>query len=126
MCWSCPSPIISFDMVVSSWVIETVPDPRQAVREYLRVLSEDGYVLYTFCSLPSGWISRAGSRFLRDAVKKGFAGHFLDHTEEPWHDCHRSQIARFHGGLSTFVVLRKCCNVDKDVLPSDPGQDHGT
>lgn len=35
----------SFDVVVSGWVIETVPDPRQAVAEYLRVITTAGYVL---------------------------------------------------------------------------------
>ena len=106
-----------FDLVVSGWVIDTVPDPRQAVREFLRVINPQGYVIYTFCSLPDGWLSRAGSSFLRKAVRKGFAGHFLDRTEEPWHDCSESRITRFHGGLSTLVVLRKCCHVEVGVLP---------
>jgi ubiquinone/menaquinone biosynthesis C-methylase UbiE len=112
-----PFPDESFDLVVSSWVIETVPDPCQAVSEFLRVISPDGYVLYSFCSLPDGWLSRAGSRLFRKAVKKGFAGNFLDHTEEPWHDCSESRIARFHGGLSSFIVLRKCCSVAAAILP---------
>ncbi len=47
-----------FDVVVSGWVIETVPEPAAAVAEYLRVLSPMGYLFYTFCSLPEGWLSR--------------------------------------------------------------------
>ncbi len=49
-----PFPDDSFDVVISGWVIETVPDAIAAVREYLRVINADGYVLYTFCSLPDG------------------------------------------------------------------------
>ena len=33
-----PFPDNSFDLVVSGWVIETVPDPMRAVTEYLRVI----------------------------------------------------------------------------------------
>jgi len=63
-----PFPDDSFDIVVSSWVIETVPDPIKAVSEYLRVIKPTGYVLYTFCSLPDGWVSRAGTALLRAGV----------------------------------------------------------
>lgn len=107
----------TFDVVVSGWVIETVPDPRQAVAEYLRVITPAGYVLYTFCSLPDGWLSRAGSVLLRAAVGQGFAGRFLPDEDIPWHDCERSRRARFHGGLATFILLRKCCPVGAGVLP---------
>lgn len=107
----------SFDVVVSGWVIETLPDPRQAVAEYLRVITSSGYVMYTFCSLPEGWLSRAGSALLRAAVGQGFAGRFLPDEDIPWHDCERSRRARFHGGLATFVLLRKCCPVGVGVLP---------
>ncbi len=106
-----------FDVVVSAWVIETVSDPRSAVAEYLRVLSPTGYLFYSFCSLPEGWLSRAASAWLRKTVEKGFAGRFLPPEEIPWHDCGRSRRWRFHGGLTTLVVLRKCCTVGPDVLP---------
>ena len=108
----------SFDVVVSAWVIETVPDPMRAVSECLRVLAADGQVLYTFCSLPRGWFSRAGSTWLRAAVARGFAGDFLDGDETPWHDCDRSHLARFSHGLTTEVALRKCCSVAAPVLPN--------
>lgn len=107
----------SFDLVVSAWVIETVGDPGRAVREYLRVLKPGGLITYTFCSLPSGWFSRAGSAWLRDAVQRGFAGEFLDAERTPWHDCDRSHLARFRHGLTTEVALRKCCTVAAAVLP---------
>ena len=107
----------TFDVVVSAWVIETVPDPMRAVREYLRVLHPDGHLFYTFCSLPRGWFSRHGSGWLRDAVRRGFAGEFLDAEHTPWHDCGRSHLNRFSHGLTTEVALRRCCNVEAPVLP---------
>lgn len=107
----------TFDVVVSAWVIETVSDPLRAVSEYLRVLHPDGHVFYTFCSMPQGWFSRAGSAWLRTAVQRGFAGEFLDRRRTPWHDCDRSHLLRWHDGLTTEVALRKCCTVEDLVLP---------
>lgn len=113
-----PFPDHSFDIVVSSWVIETVPDPIKAVSEYLRVITPSGYVLYTFCSLPNGWVSRAGTALLRAAVANRFAGQFLPPEETPWHDCERSRRVRSHLGLTSYIVLRKCCPVGPGVLPA--------
>ncbi len=107
-----------FDLVVSSWVIETLDDPHRAVQEYLRVLAPEGTLVYTFCSLPRGWFSRAGSFFLRKAVERGFAGHFLDSERTPYHDCGASRLERFRGGLTSLVVLRKCCTVGPAILPA--------
>ncbi len=109
----------SFDIVTSGWVIETVPDPRAAVREYLRVINAGGHVFYTFCSLPQGFFSRAGSAYLRAAVRRGFAGEFIPEARTPWHNCERSHRVRSRGGLVTEVALRKCCHVEPAVLPSE-------
>ena len=106
-----------FDVVVSAWVIETVSDPLRAVREYLRVLAPEGQALYTFCSLPEGWLPRAGSAWLRAAVRHGFAGTFLEAERTPWHACDLSHRLRFRGGLSTEIALRTCCTVSAGVLP---------
>ncbi len=116
-----PFPDRTFDVVVSAWVIETVPDPMLAVSEYLRVLADDGHLFYSFCSLPHGWFSRAGSAWLREAVGRGFAGNFLAGDSIPWHDCDHSRLLRFRHGLTTEVALRKCCAVGAPVLP-DAGQ----
>ncbi len=113
-----PFPDNSFDIVVSSWVIETLPDPITAVSEYLRVINDDGYVLYTFCSLPDGWVSRAGTALLRVTVENRFGGAFLPPERTPWHDCERSYRLRSHAGLTTFVLLRKCCSVGPAILPA--------
>lgn len=112
----------TFDIVVSAWVIETVADPARAVTELLRVLTPDGHLFYTFCSLPEGWFSRAGSAWLRSAVGRGFAGSFLDVTTTPWHECDRSHLARSAHGLTSEVALRKCCSVTGPVLPATGAQ----
>ena len=112
-----PFPDNTFDIVVSSWVIETVPHPITAVSEYLRVINDTGYVLYTFCSLPDSWVSRAGTALLRATVEHRFGGNFLPPERTPWHDCERSFRVRSHAGLTTFVMLRKCCSVGPGILP---------
>lgn len=112
-----PFPDNSFDIVVSSWVIEAVPDPLHAVSEYLRVIDDGGYVLYTFCSLPDGWVSRAGTALLRATVENRFGGAFLPPERTPWHECEPSSRLRSHAGLTTFVLLRKCCSVGPAILP---------
>lgn len=108
----------SFDLVVCGWVIETVSDPRLAVTELLRVLAPGGRLVYTFCSLPDGWFSRAGSALLRACVEHGFAGEFLDEEHTPWHDCRHSHRQRFRGGLTTEIALGTCCTVGPGVLPT--------
>jgi len=113
-----PLPDASFDLVVSDWVIETVSDPLRAVEEYLRVLTPGGTTIYTFCSLPQGFFSRAGSSWLRAAVTHGFAGRFLPAERTPWHDCGNSSRARFHGGLTTTVTLSTCCTVGPELAPT--------
>ncbi len=108
----------SFDLVVSGWVIETVPDPRRAVTEMLRVLAPQGRLIYTFCSLPDGWFSKAGSALLRTAVTRRFAGTFLDEQQIPWHDCGRAHRQSFGGGLTTEISLATCCSVEPAILPA--------
>jgi SAM-dependent methyltransferase len=121
----------SFDLVVSAWVIETVTDPRLAVSELLRALAPDGRLLYTFCSLPRGWVARARTAPLHAAVKRGFAGEFLDEQRTPWHDCESSQRRRLAAGSrprsrspSAAPWTRPCCPPMRRARissePSDP------
>lgn len=42
----------TFDVVVSTWVIEIMADPRTVVQEFIRVVKPHGVVIYAFCSLP--------------------------------------------------------------------------
>ncbi|MGH2947935.1 MAG: class I SAM-dependent methyltransferase [Solirubrobacteraceae bacterium] len=114
-----PFPNRAFDVVVSAWVIETLDEPLTAVREFVRVIRDDGHVFYTFCSLPEGWLSRGGSRLLREVIERRFAGRFLPPERTPWHDCERSHRIRFRGGLTTEIALQKCCAVEPAVAGKD-------
>jgi ubiquinone/menaquinone biosynthesis C-methylase UbiE len=107
----------SFDVVVAAWVIETVPDPAAAVEEMLRVLAPGGALVCTFCSLPDGFFSRAGSAWLRSAVRRGFAGSFLPVESTPWHGSPDSHLVRFTHGVVTEVLRRSCCTIRPPVLP---------
>ena len=40
-----------------------------------------------------------------------FAGHFLDDTQTPFHDCDVSSRRTFAGGAVTVVSLGTCCEV---------------
>lgn len=107
----------TFDVVVSAWVIETVPNPIRAVSEYLRVVSRTGFVLCTFCSEPDRGLAGPGSELLRVAVGKGFAGRFLKREEAPWSACEHSRRVEFRNGLTTLIVLRKCCKLGSCLVP---------
>jgi SAM-dependent methyltransferase len=113
-----PFPDDAFNVVVSAWVIETLAVPARAVKEYLRVLAPGGLVVYTFCSLPDRWWTRAATSRLRALVKRSYAGDFLPAERIPWHDCDRSHLVRFRGGLTSEVALGKCCSVDEALLPT--------
>ncbi|NIR51735.1 geranylgeranyl reductase family protein [candidate division KSB1 bacterium] len=107
----------SFDAVVSTWAIETLSDPKAAVREFLRVIKEDGYVLYVFSSMPKFGAARLYSFMLEKFLGKTFDWRFLPGKERPYHDCQHSSLTSFGNGLMTVVVLRKCCSVEDEAAP---------
>ncbi len=103
----------SFDVVVSTWVLETLIDPRAAVTEFLRVLKEDGTAIYVFSSRPEAGVGRRWyGRLLEEWSAGTLRGRFIATTERPYHTCQHSQLVTFAGGLATLVVLGKCCRVD--------------
>ncbi len=112
-----PYPDRTFDLVVSTWAIETTPDPKKAVAELVRVIKDDGAVIYTFCSLPEGGLGRVGAHLVEAAMGRRFAFRFLPRRERPYHSCSRSRLVTFLGGLMTLVVLRKCCTVSDEAAP---------
>ena len=117
----------SFDVVLSTWTLETLPDPRQAVREFLRLIKDDGYVIYTFSSRPAAGLDRAYASLLERAYQGSLRWHLLGKDERPYHGCPRSRLTTFARGLATAVVLRKCCSVDAPDTPclSGPIGDQG-
>lgn len=107
----------TFDVVVSSWVIETVPEPARAVAEYLRVLTQEGRLFYTFCSRPVSTRGLLRTLPLRAIVRTCFAGHFLPKDQTAWHECASSHRFTFDEGLTTEIALSKCCAVDATWTP---------
>ncbi len=118
-----PYPDNSFDVVISTWTLETLKEPKKTVAEFLRVINEDGYVIYAFHSLPTDITGRLYSYFMERLLKKEFELRFLTPEERPFHKCGRSSIASFTGGLATVVVLRKCCNVTDETAPCLIGEE---
>lgn len=107
----------SFDAVISTWAIETLPDPKEAVREFLRVIKEDGYVIYAFSSTPTKNLIKLYSSILEAFFGKTFKKHFLSKKQQPYHSCKNSMIASFGNGLMTVIVLRKCCTIADPLTP---------
>ncbi len=112
----------SVDVVVCTWCLETMANPRHAVREFLRVIKDDGFVIYAFSGRPAAGLARLYARLLDRWSGAMLHGRFLAPDEQPWHDCGRSRLMRFASGLATVVVLRKCCNVDDPHAPCVPAR----
>lgn len=112
-----PYPDRTFDLVVSTWAIETLQEPKDAAREFLRVIKDDGVVIYTFCSFPESGPARLAAQLTETLLGGKFAFRFLPRRERPYHSCARSRLVTFFGGLLTLVVLRKCCTVEDETAP---------
>ncbi|MFQ5693080.1 MAG: hypothetical protein ACE5IM_08565, partial [Nitrospinota bacterium] len=90
-------------------------DPKAGVREFLRVIKDDGFVIYAFSSIPAELRGRYYALLLNHLAKWPF----IPQSERPFHDCPHSRIIASWHGLMTVVVLRKCCNVDDQTAPCD-------
>jgi ubiquinone/menaquinone biosynthesis C-methylase UbiE/YHS domain-containing protein len=101
-----------FDAVVSTWALETLPDPRAAAQEMLRVLQPDGFIVCAFSSAATDRLGALEERLLRRPLGE-FAGRFLTDQERPMHWCSRSSLERFDHGLTTVVALGKCCTLEE-------------
>jgi ubiquinone/menaquinone biosynthesis C-methylase UbiE len=113
-----PFPDNSFDLVASTWVVETLDDPRSAVREFVRVLRPKGIAVYAFCSLPEG----IGGALLKRVIElaapdSGPFSVLLPEPDRPFHQCERSSLRQFSGGLTTVAVVAKCCVIEPAHLP---------
>jgi ubiquinone/menaquinone biosynthesis C-methylase UbiE/YHS domain-containing protein len=101
-----------FDAVVSTWALETLPRPRLAVGEMLRVLGDSGVVVCAFSSAATDPIGAVEERLLRRPLSE-FAGRFLADRERPMHWCGRSSLERYDHGLTSVIVLGKCCTIEE-------------
>ena len=107
----------SFDVVLCLWGIEGLPDPKAAVAEFLRLIRDDGFVIYAFASLPDTATGQLYARLAGPLIRGMGDAHFLPAEERPFHDCGHSRLVTFANGLVTVAVLRKCCTVTDAALP---------
>jgi geranylgeranyl reductase family protein len=112
-----PDPDRCFDVAVCAWTLQTLDQPQVAVEELLRVIKDDGYVIYAFASAPVEGLEQFYANLIERLVHRRLGWRFLTREERPYHDCPHSSLATFAHGLSTVVVLRKCCTVAAPVLP---------
>lgn len=108
-----PLPDRSVDVAVSAWTLEHLHDPKAGVREFLRVIKEDGFVIYAFSSMPA----QSKGRYYALLLSHVGRWPFIPSAERPFHHCPHSRIVSFWHGLMTVAVLRKCCTVDDETAP---------
>ncbi len=108
----------AFDVVVSTWVIEIMEDPRAVVQEFIRVIKPGGVVIYAFCSLPEGILGNTLKYAMtKVSSKEGPLTHLLSEKERPFHRCAYSSLKQFAGGLMTVATVGKCCVVTDEYVP---------
>jgi ubiquinone/menaquinone biosynthesis C-methylase UbiE len=101
----------TFDVVVCTWVIEIMDDPRAVVQEFIRVIKPGGIVIYAFCSLPEGTLGNILKYVIAksSSKKESPLTHLLSKEEWPFHRCDYASLKQFAGGLTTVVTVGKCC-----------------
>jgi ubiquinone/menaquinone biosynthesis C-methylase UbiE len=108
----------TFDVVVCTWVIEIMDDPRAVVQEFIRVIKPDGVVIYAFCSLPEGTLGNILKYVMAksSSKKESPLTHLLSKEERPFHRCDYSSLKQFAGGLTTVATVGKCCTVTDEFV----------
>lgn len=107
----------TFDVIVSTWVIEIMDDPRAVVQEFIRVIKPGGLVIYAFCSLPGGTLGNTLKYVMtKGSSKEGPLTHLLPKEERPFHQCEYSSLTQFAGGLTTVATVGKCCTVTDEFV----------
>ncbi len=81
------------------------------------MIKDDGTVIYAFASAPAGRLERVYVSLLERLSRGSVRGRAVTSAERPYHDCPQSSLMTFARGLSTVVVLRKCCRVTRPALP---------
>ena len=108
---SLPFPDESFDLVLSLWMLETLPDPLLALSECLRVVRTEGRVLTAFSSAPKARLQRLRAWLIGRAMESWFSGRFLVEQERPLHTCTMDCMHRYELGLATVASFGKRCQI---------------
>lgn len=110
----------AFDVVVCAWGLEVAPNPRLATAELARVLAPGGTLLACFRSTPEGWLGRTSAAVARRVRSRWVPGRALDRAEVPLPALATTRVARFAGGLTTFVHGRAAQGIgSSDGYPTD-------
>ena len=97
----------TFDVVMSTWAIETLASGRElALSEFRRVLKPGGMIVYCTCAVPRSAKTRLLSFFHRKAIGAFFHGRFLTAHEAVPAELQGAKLLRFHSGLSQVVIYR--------------------
>ncbi|MDQ6645276.1 MAG: class I SAM-dependent methyltransferase [Chloroflexota bacterium] len=108
----------TFDVVVCTWTVEIMDDPRAVVQEFIRIIKTDGIVIYAFCSLPEGRVGDILEYIIaKVSIEQSPLTHLLAEHERPFHRCEHSSLTQFAGGLTTVATVAKCCQVTDALLP---------
>jgi ubiquinone/menaquinone biosynthesis C-methylase UbiE len=108
----------TFDAVISTWVLELFDAPRQIVQEFIRVINVEGFAAYSFITLPRESAEEMTDEFSRQLLPaSAHARFYLRSARRPFHECSRSCLEEFSGGLLTVATVAKCCQVENARLP---------
>lgn len=98
----------TFDAVVCTWVLETLPGGMaQAMAELQRVLKPGGLLGLAISSRPPSPRVRLRMGWLMAVTRWIGAGRFLDPAAIAALAAPGARLLRFHNGLSTVVLVRK-------------------
>jgi len=108
----------TFDAVISTWVLECFSQPHRIAEEYIRVINEDGFVAYSFITIPRKSVKKMTDEFAGQMSEASTeARHFLRPARMPFHQCSRSSLSQFRGGLLSVATLSKFCRPEPARLP---------
>jgi len=108
----------TFDAVISTWVLECFSHPHRIAEEYIRVINENGLVAYSFITIPRRSARKMADEFTRQMSEASAeARHFLQSSRMPFHQCSRSSLSQFRGGLLSVATLSKFCRPEPARLP---------
>ncbi|HBR95743.1 MAG TPA: hypothetical protein DEA90_16420 [Opitutae bacterium] len=109
----------TFDVVVCTWVVETLENPKAAIEECLRVLKSGGILAYCYVNLPHEF--KAGETLAASALtsleKATREQELLGNRKVAYSDSEFFHTKRYHKGLISTVLLGKCCEVEPYMLP---------